>query len=146
MSQDCPPEKVFLLVNGSKLKNISELISFLKTNDDATFSYHVNKDKNDFGNWLRDVFNKKKLADKLDKVKDKSQYMKILVDYINNDTPKKKINSQLPKKPKLPNQSNTKTFKHKLKTANKNSLSNKVKKLGQKIQKIEEKYKRLHKP
>jgi len=33
---------------------------------DEDFNFHVNEEKNDFANWIRDVFGNEKLASKMD--------------------------------------------------------------------------------
>jgi hypothetical protein len=76
--KDCPPDKVFWLANGGTLKNLSELVSSLESMDDGTFGYHVNQDKNDFANWLREVFKKQKLADDLQGVFERTAYLGII--------------------------------------------------------------------
>ena len=55
-------EQYFYLNNGTPLKSIAELIDQLVDMDQDLFNYHVSKKKNDFANWVRDVFGKKELA------------------------------------------------------------------------------------
>ena len=63
--KDIEPNQYFYLSNGTALKNIDELLDALKAMDDAAFSNHVNEHKNDFANWVRDVFKNEKLANKI---------------------------------------------------------------------------------
>jgi hypothetical protein len=58
-------EKAFFMANGRVITRLSELPEVIENTDDQTFSYHVNEDKNDFANWIRDVFNSKPLANKI---------------------------------------------------------------------------------
>lgn len=55
-------EKYFYLHNGIPLKSIPELIDQLVKMNQELFDYHVNKDHNDFANWVRDVFGNRELA------------------------------------------------------------------------------------
>ncbi len=66
---DTEPEKCFWVCDGSVLKNLCELAAALETMNEPTFKYHVNKEKNDFANWVRDVFGDQKLAKGLMKAK-----------------------------------------------------------------------------
>jgi len=59
------PNQYFYLSNGTALKNIDELLDALRAMDDDTFSSHVNEHKNDFANWVRDVFKNDKLANRI---------------------------------------------------------------------------------
>ena len=59
---DIKPEECFRLSNGRILKNLYELMNALESMDDDTFRYHVNKNKNDFENWIRYVFKDGELA------------------------------------------------------------------------------------
>lgn len=51
--------------DGRKIKDIDELKEVLKKLDDSVFSFHVNENKNDFANWIRDVFNYHGLAERI---------------------------------------------------------------------------------
>ena len=43
---------------------------------DEQFKYHVNKEKNDFWNWVRNIIEDKKLARDIEKVKTKKTMIK----------------------------------------------------------------------
>jgi hypothetical protein len=62
-------EKYFYLVNGGVLKNLEELVDALEKMTKETFDYHVQKEKNDFANWIENVFGNKKLATDIRKTK-----------------------------------------------------------------------------
>ncbi len=50
-------------VNGNgSLRNIKELAESLRSMSEETFSYHVNAEKNDFANWVKEVLQDSKLA------------------------------------------------------------------------------------
>jgi len=67
------PEEYFILNTGLAIKNIEELNSALKKMNDETFNHHVNSEKNDFYNWIKNVLKDKKLASQLKKAKDKKE-------------------------------------------------------------------------
>ena len=62
---EAPEEHTFMLNDGRKLKNVYELIDELETMSEDVFKNHVNDSKNDFANWLKDVFDEKSLAEEL---------------------------------------------------------------------------------
>ncbi|MDO8567084.1 MAG: hypothetical protein Q7R57_00035 [Dehalococcoidales bacterium] len=59
---DVPEDKVFWVQGGMTLKNLADLEAALKTMSDDTFNFHLNINKNDFSNWVRDVIGDEKLA------------------------------------------------------------------------------------
>jgi hypothetical protein len=85
---EAPIEHEFVLGDGRRLKTIYELVDALGSMNDDLFSAHVNSEKNDFCNWLRDVFDEKKFAKDMQKIKDRiklqRQLMKRVVDIARN--------------------------------------------------------------
>lgn len=69
--QDVPAENAFWVQDGRVLKNLDELHMALSEMSDETFQHHVNDEKNDFHNWVRDIVNDQMLAKELAKVKDR---------------------------------------------------------------------------
>ena len=65
-------ENCFWSNDGQIIKNLAELPHALKRMKRQTFSYHVNKEKNDFATWIRDVIVDAELAEKLSKKTDKT--------------------------------------------------------------------------
>lgn len=63
----------FWLHNNKAIRDLSELHTALLNMDDATFSYHVNQEKNDFSNWISDILDEKKLALQLRNTLDKKE-------------------------------------------------------------------------
>jgi len=75
-------EHYFYLNNGKKLKNIAELMESLKDMDQDLFSFHVNEQRNDFANWVRDVFGEKELARRISRARYPSSMLKSIEKYI----------------------------------------------------------------
>jgi 23S rRNA G2069 N7-methylase RlmK/C1962 C5-methylase RlmI len=65
----CPQENCFWANNGEIYKNYKELAKGLKKMNIETFDHHVNAEKNDFANWIRDVFGDAALAQEIAKAK-----------------------------------------------------------------------------
>jgi len=75
---DVPEQNNFWVNNGPILKNLCELADFLRDVDDATYEYHVNKEKNDFSSWILQIIGDEKLAKDIFKNRNKeSTYRKI---------------------------------------------------------------------
>lgn len=68
---DTPYGKEFWCCNGVIVKNLAEFERALKKMSGKTFSCHVNKDKNDFSNWINDIIGDAVLAEELRKCKTK---------------------------------------------------------------------------
>lgn len=75
---DVEPEFRFWLSDGRVIKNLDELIEALKTMNEATFSYHVNKEKNDFSSWIREILKDKELADRIRNARKKEIVLEII--------------------------------------------------------------------
>lgn len=61
----CPEGKEFILHDGSRMYSIKELSLRLESMDQHVFNHHVNPERNDFANWIRDVFKDKGLASRV---------------------------------------------------------------------------------
>jgi transketolase len=72
------PEHYFQLYGGEKIKTIPELEVALKRMDDTTFHHHVNRQRNDFSNWIQDCFGDRMLAEELRKRQDKEEMIEVL--------------------------------------------------------------------
>ena len=68
---DVSPECCFWVNNGPVVKNLEELSNALPGIGNETFMHHVNKEKNDFSSWVRDILGDQMLADDLMKSKTK---------------------------------------------------------------------------
>lgn len=75
---DVPPEKCFWANNGWIIRNLGELPMALENMNDDTFKYHVNKEKNDLSNWVKDVIGDKRLSTALKRVKTRKSSIKVV--------------------------------------------------------------------
>ncbi len=80
--QDVPPQHVFWVNNGPLLRNIYELRDELKSMRDETYSYHVNREKNDFSSWARDIIGDEKLARDLRKSRGREEASERIASWI----------------------------------------------------------------
>lgn len=69
-------EKFFYVCDGTVIKNLAELPDSLRNMSPEAFSFHVTSDKNDFYNWIKDVFELSGLARKVKGVKRKETLAK----------------------------------------------------------------------
>ena len=77
-----PQENYFKLCNGKSIKSIDELKSALKKIDDSTFQHHVNEERNDFYNWIKDVFQDKTLAIMIKNITDRKEMAGIIAQHL----------------------------------------------------------------
>jgi hypothetical protein len=68
---DVSQDKAFWLCDNRQLKNLKELSAALADMSPEVYRYHVNKEKNDFANWIAGAIGDEKLAE--DILKSKSQ-------------------------------------------------------------------------
>lgn len=78
------PEQCFWINNGPILKNLEELAAALPDISNESFHHHVNKEKNDFSNWISDIIGDKKLANELLSSKSKDSMLKKLRNRLNS--------------------------------------------------------------
>jgi hypothetical protein len=74
--------KEFYLQSGSKIGSIHELSMMLDTISDNDYKFHVNLEKNDFANWIRDVFHETELAEKISAVTDRKDFQITLLKHV----------------------------------------------------------------
>lgn len=71
---DVPGNKQFYLTNNKGiLKNLQDMENAFLDIDDATFNYHVTKDRNDFATWVKDIIGDQHLAKQLSSTKQKEK-------------------------------------------------------------------------
>ena len=78
---DVSENKYFYVANGMVVKNLNDMCAILDLIDKDTFDKHVNKEKNDFSNWAREVYSDE-LADSLGKAKTKKTMLRRVKEYI----------------------------------------------------------------
>ena len=67
------PENYFYVVDGCIIKDIIELADALEIMSDDSFYHHVTDQRNDFGNWVKDVLKLDALAEKMYKERTKER-------------------------------------------------------------------------
>lgn len=78
LTRDIPDNKHFVLANGQPVKNVAELAAILDQLEDHVFNHHVNSDRNDFHNWVKDVFEDVELARKIAGINDKKHLQLVI--------------------------------------------------------------------
>ncbi len=73
-----PEEFVFWCNDGRVLRNLLELKDALTTMSDETYTYHVNAEKNDFANWVKDIIGDTRLANDLRKARSREEAARIV--------------------------------------------------------------------
>ncbi|MEK6967498.1 MAG: DUF5752 family protein [Nanoarchaeota archaeon] len=100
------PEQVsFWLCTNKKLYSLRELSATLSAISDEVFRYHVNRDKNDFENWIRDIIQDRELAREISRIKTKETLNRKITDRVEQLTrilksakPKKTVKKRAKKK------------------------------------------------
>jgi len=63
--RDLPHTHKFWLISGIPIKNLHELYHALEEMNDETYFHHVSRQKNDFSEWIKNVYHDEDLAFKL---------------------------------------------------------------------------------
>ncbi len=66
-----PYEAHFILLDGRRIDSVRNLVAALEDMHEDIFSHHVNSERNDFANWIHDIFEDKTLSEELKKMKGK---------------------------------------------------------------------------
>ncbi len=66
-------ENAFNYEGGKAAKKISELIDAIESGSVEDFHHHVNHGRNDFSDWIKDIFHQEGLALEIRKITDKGQ-------------------------------------------------------------------------
>ena len=69
---DVAEEHKFVVNDGQVLKNLSQLPAALRKMPQYAFAHHVNAERNDFGNWIKDVIGDEELAQTVSKLNSKT--------------------------------------------------------------------------
>ncbi len=75
-------QQPLVLVNGTKINKLEELLESLKKMDENTLLKHFNKEKNDFADWVEKVCKVESLANKMRKVATKEEMIILLEMYL----------------------------------------------------------------
>lgn len=75
------PRLYFWLRSGRGLKSSQDLLHYLPEISDEEFSFHVNEHKNDFSQWIQDVFGDKELARFLRDAQTPKEMLDLFVNY-----------------------------------------------------------------
>ncbi len=73
-----PEEYVFRCCTGHILHNMKELKEELETMPNESYAFHLNMEKNDFFNWVRDIIKDERLARDLQKSPNQAQAAKLV--------------------------------------------------------------------
>jgi hypothetical protein len=74
-----PNEYTFVLADGTKLRSLFDLMQALQGMTDDVFRHHVTDFRNDFSNWVHDVFREPKLAEELRGINNKLEAELVLL-------------------------------------------------------------------
>ena len=78
LARPAPNDKYFVLANGKPVQHVAELAEVLDDLEDHVFNHHVNPERNDFHNWVKDVFEDLQLAKKMLGVSDKKHLQLVI--------------------------------------------------------------------
>jgi hypothetical protein len=70
--------RILRLYDGSSIKNIQDLKKELARMDSDTFNYHVNFERNDFADWIKDALGDRALAARVRKARSKKEILEAL--------------------------------------------------------------------
>ena len=73
-----PQEKGFWFVDGQYIQKLSDLASAIGYLNADQFKHHVSSSKNDFANWINDVFGLSNLARQVRQAKNKNAIIEVL--------------------------------------------------------------------
>lgn len=128
------PKFYFWVCDGQIIKNLQELAKALNKMNSNVYRYHVNKDKNDFKAWIKDVLNDQSLAREVAKCKTPASLAKVVktrLDYLK----KRRKKQLLEKKENKPVEKKIKKIAKPAKKAKKTPAKKKVKKTIKKVTK-----------
>lgn len=77
-------DKVFVLADGNTITSLMDLALNVDQMHDHLFYHHVNEERNDFSNWIKDVFEEIELAESLMNAKEKKDFQIKMLKHIIN--------------------------------------------------------------
>jgi len=84
-----PKDKYFVLKDGTVIRSLFELSKALDSMQEAVFTHHVNANRNDFYNWIKDVVKDKALAEDVLNSRTNKEMQKFIRSAIERDITKK---------------------------------------------------------
>lgn len=93
------PESYFWLRSGQPLKSLQELALQLPLISDEDFSHHVQPGKNDFAQWVRELFAEHELAAALEQCSSRAQMQTVLYNHIMRSWIREKQEQLQPEQP-----------------------------------------------
>jgi hypothetical protein len=66
-------ETKFIQKDGTPIRNVLELSNAMEIMSTEIYTHHVNEQRNDFSNWVRDVMDDRILSKQIQEAKDKTQ-------------------------------------------------------------------------
>lgn len=76
--ESVPKDKSFYFCNGKSARSLVEFLNILESLTTEEFKHHVNKERHDFANWIRNAVGNKKIADHIEKTENKEKMVKKL--------------------------------------------------------------------
>lgn len=98
-SREVSADKSFYLASGKVIKSVNGLIEELKAMPESLFRVHVTNEKNDFANWIKNVYNDERLASDLLKTKDRLTTAKLIEEDIKHKEDLARIDEIINAKP-----------------------------------------------
>ncbi len=77
-----PVEKHFVLHDGRKIESMFQLVDELETMSEDAFRKYVTEWKNDFAQWVRDVFEAPGLADEIQQVRNRMETQRAVMKHL----------------------------------------------------------------
>lgn len=87
--KDAPETKYFIFCDGHPVKNVTQLAEKLEIIQDDVFNHHVTENRNDFVNWIKDVFEEIELAEEIAGLKHKDHVRLAIYKHVVKKSPKK---------------------------------------------------------
>ncbi len=81
---DLPKEHRFWLITGSSISSLKELYKSFDSMSDEVFSHHVRQDRNDFADWVKNIYHDHALAAKLETTTTRRGARRMLEEHIDN--------------------------------------------------------------
>jgi hypothetical protein len=72
------PEELFITSDGRAIRNLWEMLDFIKTAKEEAFAHHVNEHKNDIAVWVEDIVLDTELSDKIRGASNREEMHRIL--------------------------------------------------------------------